>query len=310
MEARQKKIGRIAAGSVIGIVAGISGFYFAESGTQGMGMLMFWGVPMLAGFAIGFAMRTLQAAAIAASISLLATLTILIALGKEGPLCAFMALFLLAGMVGLGAFLGAWVRSLIKPGRSQNTTIGIFVLLTPVLLVTGKKIEKPLLEKPRIETVSDTVWVPDTVGDVWTDIQSIDSIHSSRPWLMHVGLPIPLRCTLEKPGMGAKRTCYFDKGYIEETVTEWNPPYTLGLVIDRTHMPGRHWLGFENAAYHLQPSGRGTQLTRTTVISSHLRPAWYWRPLERFGVSSEHQYILQDVVIRAEQRAGSKAARN
>jgi hypothetical protein len=65
------------------------------------------------------------------------------------------------------------------------------------------------------------------------------------------------------------------------------------LIIDRTNMPGRHWLGFEHAMYELQIEGSATRLTRTTTITSHLYPVWYWRDLERWGVASEHQYILQ-----------------
>lgn len=116
---------------------------------------------------------------------------------------------------------------------------------------------------------------------------------------MYVGSPVPQRCVMQGHGIGAKRTCYFNVGYIEETVTAWNPPYYLGLSIDRTHMPGRHWLGFESAQYRLQANGSRTLLSRTTTISSHLHPAWYWRRFERLGVESEHDYILRDVVVRA-----------
>lgn len=116
---------------------------------------------------------------------------------------------------------------------------------------------------------------------------------------MHIGLPVPQRCTMQGRGMGAKRTCYFNVGYIEETVIGWNPPYDLALSIDRTHMPGRHWLSFESAEYLLRANGHMTVLTRITVVSSRLHPAWYWRPFERLGVESEHDYILQDVVLRA-----------
>jgi len=133
---------------------------------------------------------------------------------------------------------------------------------------------------------------------VWSKILSIDNVQASKPLLMYVGLPIPERCVLRGKGVGAKRTCYFNTGYIEETVTGWEPPYIMALTIDRTHMPGRHWLGFENAEYRLRASGSSTVLTRTTTISSHLLPRWYWRPFEQLGVESEHRYILQDVVMR------------
>lgn len=294
---------RIAAGSVVGIAIGLAGFFFAQHGTRGMGVLLFFVVPGVGGFAAGLLSRGAKpavfAGVIAAFIALVGCLFLLIAIGKEGFLCALMALPLIAVPIAAGAALGVAVRVLIKPGQAQDTTVGVFILVTPALLFFAKQLEKPLLDRARIETVSTSVWVPDSLDHTWSNIQSIDSIHSNKPWLMYVGLPVPQRCTLEKTALGARRTCYFNKGYIEETVTEWNPPRSMGLRIDRTHMPGRHWMGFENARYRLDQEGKGTRLTRTTVISSHLYPAWYWRPLEQWGVISEHKYILQDAANRA-----------
>src|SRR5215472_1665696 len=263
-----------------------------------MGTLLFFLVPGAGGFAVGFLSRGAKPAGIAALIALGGCLFLLIALGKEGPLCALMALALIVVPMAGGAALGVAVRVLVRPGRAQNTSIGMFILVVPSLLFVAKQLEKPLLDRARIETVSTNIWVPDSPQRTWLEIQSIDSIHAAKPWLMYIGLPFPQRCTLEKTSVGARRTCYFDKGYIEETVVEWDPPHFMRLQIDRTHMPGRHWLGFESASYLLEPEGKGTRLTRITVISSHLYPAWYWRPLERLGVKSEHQYLLQDVANR------------
>jgi hypothetical protein len=156
-----------------------------------------------------------------------------------------------------------------------------------------------MLQGARVEVIQSAVEVAGRPDGVWPRILSIDSIQGSKPFLMYIGLPIPQRCVMQGWGIGAKRTCFFNVGYIEETVTGWNPPYRLGLSIDRTHMPGRHWLGFENAEYRLEPRGQITLLTRTTTISSHLHPSWYWRVFERLGVESEHNYILQDVAIKA-----------
>jgi hypothetical protein len=143
--------------------------------------------------------------------------------------------------------------------------------------------------------VKTTLWLPVGPEQVWPRIQQVDSISGPKPVLMYVGLPIPQRCVLAGSGVGSKRTCYFDKGYIEETILEWRPPYRMRLSVDRTNLPGRHWLGFENAEYTLQPNNGGTLLTRTTTITSGLTPEWYWEPLERWGVSSEHNYLFQDV---------------
>jgi hypothetical protein len=241
--------------------------------------------------------KSRKAVGISALISLFGSLLLLIAVGKEGPLCALMAFPLLLVCILVGVLIGAGLRMAIKPRRSGNTITGMFIVAGPLLIFGGKQVERPMLDHARVELISNSVHVADTREHVWTHIQSIDSVRGSKPWLMHVGLPVPQRCTLEKTAEGARRTCYFDKGYIEETVTTWDPPHHMGLRIDRTHMPGRHWLGFEHADYWLQAEGNGTRLTRTTSVSSRLYPAWYWRPLERWGVDSEHRYILEDARI-------------
>jgi hypothetical protein len=298
----------IAACAMLGIVTGLAGFFYTRFGTRGMGYVMFLLVPVAAGFLIGLLAKDGWAVAASGITAVAAILALLIAAGQEGFLCALMGSPLLVVATAYGAVLGFGVRMMIPQSKGQNsTTMGMLVLAMPVLVFAGKQVEKPLLDRARIDTVTNTIWVSDTIHSTWADIQSIDSIHASRPWLMHVGLPVPQRCTLQGARVGARRICYFDKGYIEETVTEWNPPYSMGLRIDRTHMPGRHWLGFETAAYRLEPEGEGTRLTRTTVISSHLYPAWYWRPLERWGVSSEHKYILEDVANRGRESVTAPA---
>ena len=291
---------RFMAGTLVGIALGLTGFFLGSVNSRGMGFVMFLLIPVIAGVVVGWIIPGRKAVGKSALVSLVGSLFLLVALGKEGPLCALMAFPLLLACVLIGALIGAGLRMAIKPKRDGNITAGMFVVVAPLVIFAGKQVERPLLDHVRIETVTDSVLVADTPANTWLRIQSIDSVHGSKPWLMYVGLPVPQKCTLEKAAEGARRTCYFDKGYIQETVTTWDPPRHMGLKIDRTHMPGRHWLGFESADYWLQPEGNGTRLTRTTSISSHLYPVWYWRTLERWGVSSEHRYILQDAVIRAE----------
>jgi Polyketide cyclase / dehydrase and lipid transport len=281
-------------GTVVGVFVGLAGFFFARAGSQGMGLVMFFLVPVAAGFTVALLTNKPNTATAAGLLAVLVTLIFLIAFGFEGILCALMASpFLLTG-IAIGALLGRIFRP--NPRNDKTLTTGMLLLLPITVVFTGQQVEKPLLRNARIEVVSSTVRVGGTPEHMWLYIQSIDSIHGSKPWLMHVGLPVPQRCTLEKTAEGARRTCYFDKGYIEETVTQWDPPHYMELRIDRTHMPGRHWLGFETASYRLQADGNSTLLTRTTTIASHLAPAWYWGPLERWGVQSEHEYLLNDVV--------------
>ena len=290
-----------AVGTLSGTAIGLVAFsLLASLQYPGMGATLFLLVPVAAGFSIVLVARKPNSAAAAALLSVLCSLVLLVALGKEGVLCAVLAFPIIVAGLGIGAAIGLLVRKLfLDRFKNQTTTTGILLLVGPTLIFGGERIERPIFESPRTEVIQTTVEVNETPQRAWGRILSIDSIQASKPFLMYVGLPIPQRCVMESHGIGAKRTCYFNVGYIEETVTTWNPPYYLGLAIDRTHMPGRHWLGFENAEYQLQAHGHKTLLTRTTTISSHLHPAWYWRRFERLGVESEHNYILRDVVLRA-----------
>jgi hypothetical protein len=265
----------------------------------GMGSVLFLLVPIGAGFSIAMVARRPNTETAAAVLSLVASLVLLIAFGAEGVLCAVLALpIIVAGLlvgIGIGLLLS---RLVARRTKTPTTTTGMLLLLAPVLIFAGEKIETPMLKFPRTEVIQTAVNVNGSPEQVWREILSIDNIKASKPFLMYVGLPIPQRCTIQGRGVGAKRICYFNVGYIEEMVTAWNPPYYIGLSIDRTHMPGRHWLGFESADYSLEWLGDRTRLTRRTTVFSYLRPAWYWRSFERLGVEAEHSYILHDVVLR------------
>jgi hypothetical protein len=287
-------------GAVIATAFGLAAFFLLTKWQSGMGSALFLLTPVVAGFSIALVARGENSAVATAIVSVAFTLGILIAMGKEGGLCAILALPIIVVGLIIGVILGSIARKLLfRCTDHQTTTMGVLLLVGPALIFVADRIERQLLQSPRIEVVETSVKVVDSPEHVWNHILTVDNVAASKPFLMHIGLPIPERCSLVGRGVGAKRTCYFNTGYIEETITAWNPPFYMGLNIDRTHMAGRHWLGFEKAAYRLQLDGNSTILTRTTTVSSRLLPAWYWRPFERLGVSSEHRYILQDAVLKA-----------
>ncbi|MGA6955538.1 MAG: SRPBCC family protein, partial [Candidatus Acidiferrales bacterium] len=198
-----------------------------------------------------------------------------------------------------GVLLGLLFEMLTTRRDGKNLTFTAVVLLAmPMLILAGHRAEVSALTHPRREEVASTIRLSADPEQVWSALRSFDSLAGQKPLLMHIGLPVPVRCVMDGAGLGARRTCYFDQGSIQETVIEWSPPNVMGLSIDRTNMPGRHWLGFEYARYDLHSDGGGTILTRSTTIISNLYPAWYWRPFERWGVSSEHRYIFSDIARR------------
>lgn len=297
----KKSLKAVLVGGLAGSAVGLGGFFIAEiPATHAMGAVMFLLVPFTAGLAINLVSRDLETTTAAVLLATIGTMALLIAMHMETPLCALLAFPLLLVGLGLGVTFGNALRALRAKFKSKDATFTSLVLLSlPLLILTGHRIELSTLTHPRREIVSDTIRLSAGPNRVWNNLRSFDSLAGEKPLLMYIGLPVPVRCVLQGSGPGAKRTCYFDHGSIEETVIEWLPPNLMRLSIDRTNMPGRHWLGFEYATYTLQQDGNDTILTRTTTIISNLYPAWYWRPFERWGISSEHNYIFSDLARRA-----------
>jgi hypothetical protein len=269
-----------------------------------MGGVVFLLVPFAAGVAITLVSHSLERISAAVLLATVGSLAILIAMKMETPVCALMAFPLLfVGLlcgVGIGYGLGYLIRTLkARFGGGDATFTSIVLLAMPLLIFAGHRLELTNPIQARRQVVTSTIRIPAEPGQVWADLQSFDSLAGEKPLLMYIGLPIPTRCVMEGSGRGAKRTCYFDHGYIQETVIEWLPPKMMRLSIDRTNMPGRHWLGFEDAEYDLRREGSETVLTRSTTIVSYLYPAWYWGPLERWGVQGEHGYVFSDLARRA-----------
>jgi hypothetical protein len=288
-------------GGLTGVAVGLAGFFVAEIPvTHAMGGVIFILVPFAAGFAITLVSRDMQTVSAAGILAAIASLALLIAMHMETPVCALLAFPLLFVGITLGVALGFIFHSLRAKltGKAGPTFTSLVLLSMPLLILTGHRIELSTLTHPRQEVVTSTIRLFADPTHVWNDLRSFASLQGKKPLLMYIGLPIPISCDMQGTGLGAKRTCYFDHGSIEETVIDWQPPNVMRLAIDRTNMPGRHWLGFEYAEYTLQQDSDGTILTRNTTIISNLYPAWYWRPFERWGVSSEHNYIFSDLARR------------
>jgi hypothetical protein len=290
----------VLAGAATGTALGLLGFWLAEvPSTHAMGMATFILTPFAAGFAIAMVTQDQSNKVFAATaLALLTSLTLLISAGLETILCAVTAFPLLLGALLTGALLGFLFRRLIAKFTGGTKFTSVVLLSLPLMIFTAHRIEMPTLLHSRQEMVTTSIRLSGAPNIIWANLQSFDSLQVDKSFLMYVGLPIPERCTMEGTGLGATRTCYFNKGYIKETVIEWQPPFVMGLSIDRTNLPGRHWLGFENARYELRPDGNQTVLTRATTIRSYLYPVWYWKPFETWGVSSEHRYIFADLARR------------
>jgi hypothetical protein len=173
----------------------------------------------------------------------------------------------------------------------------------PILLAA---LSTALLPSPRErkEEVRTSIVVAADPQTAFARVKSFGALEATPTGLLAWGLPVPRRCELERDGIGARRTCHFDRGRIEQRIIGWEPPRWMELEIVASDLPFQPF-HFTHAAYLLDEVDGGTRVTRSTSYASRLAPAWFWRPLERRSVTAEHDYLLGDLAatVAAARRA-------
>jgi hypothetical protein len=233
-------------------------------------------------------------------IAAIATTAVLILSRLEGWVCVLMSAPLIAISLAVGALFGSVLRQFLLSMGAKHLVLLLTIGVLPFFLVAANKIEEPSRRIPRTETITNTLITDAPRELVWNQLKTFDRIEGTKGLLMRIGLPVPVSCTMSGEGVGATRTCYFEQGHIAERVTEWNPPSSMKLEITEFDVPGRPWLAFQGASYELTSENGQTVVTRKTTIVSRLSPAWYWRPLEKIGVETEHEYLFEEVQRKIE----------
>ena len=154
----------------------------------------------------------------------------------------------------------------------------------------------------RTHSIVTTILVAAPAAVAWNALKSFETMTGELPAALALGLPVPTRCTLDGESAGGRRVCHFDSGSIEQRVTRWEPPHQMDLKIVSAKMPGAHVFEYRTASYTLSEEGGRTRVTRTTTITSKLRPAWYFWKLEEVGVQAEHEYLLKTLATHLEER--------
>lgn len=289
----------LAAGIATSVVFGLGGFYLIYDYTGGMGPVLFLLLPFATGFSTALIARSKELITASLVMGLILCSAVLLALGLEGWVCVLMSAPLIAVGLIIGALIGVLVRRYAIEGTPRPRFYSlIFLMVLPFFLMGANSAEEQTRRTPWAETVTSTLVVDASPEQVWNQLKSVDRINGSRGLLMRIGLPVPVSCVLEKEGVGGKRICYFDSGFIEERITEWNPPRSMKMEIVASDVPGRPWLTFKDASYDLTQSDGKTIITRKTTIVSRLSPRWYWRSLERIGVETEHEYLFEELENR------------
>ena len=208
---------------------------------NGLALIAFLGiVPMVIGglstYMIPASRRgTRKTIGIAISSTLIfVTLTILI----EPVLfiCVAMALPFILGFVILGVLLSRLFQPKEEKKKKCYHAFAGFTLLLPVLIAP---IELSIESAVWNRNVQDEIVIRASAEDVWNNIIRMDSIdpEEQRPSIYHtLGIPRPVRATLNYEGLGAERVGYFEEELtFVETIIQWELYSSVRFAVDVRH---------------------------------------------------------------------------
>lgn len=270
------------------------GFLLLHYELIGYGFSFFAFLPFILGYILGKS-TIKKISLVGLIISLLIFFTLLLIGGLEGMVCILMALPIVIGAIALGALIKYLVEKKQK-GKSENNLIRSSLI--PLLIFLGLAfLEKEITSNHKeIISVRTEILLPYSNIKVYDAIKSVDTLIANKTFLMKLDLPIPKKCILENEAIGGIRICYFNGGTITEKITELEKGKVLRMDVIDYKLTGRKWLGFKEAIYFFEKVGQDScKLIRITTYTSVLTPRFYWEPLEKIGISQEHDYVFDNL---------------
>ena len=281
------------------------GFFLLHYELIGYGLSFFVFLPFVLGYILG--KSAIKKFSLYGLFFSWATFFILLFVGGlEGMVCILMAM----PLVLIAIALGFAVKRLVEKGKKTNLSNDIIKssILPLVLFLSFGFLEKELTKnEEKIISVKTEMTFPYSTTEVYETIKSVDTLIADKPFLMKLDLPIPNKCILEKEEVGGLRTCYFSGGTITERITELEKAKVLQMDVIDYKLTGRKWLGFKEAIYYFDKVGQDScKLIRITTYTSVLTPRFYWQPLEKMGISQEHDYVFDNLKNDLKKKYGSR----
>jgi len=292
------KVNRLFIAAIATFLLCTLGFTLFHFELVGLGYTFFIVVPLCIGYSLGIKLDWGISLVIAVMMGLTLFFFLLLTAGFEGLVCVIMLLPIFIPVVLIGILIGYNLRKRsLKTDKKNIIKISLYPLI--VLLFSGG-IEHFFSNKFENAKIESTIYLPYEASTVYDFIKSVDTLAGKRSLLMNLGLSVPQKCVLEKEEVGAKRTCYFENGTIEEKVTDIKRGEYIKMKVTNYDLPGFKWLKFDDAIYLFDQKGDSTKLTRITTYQSQLKPRIYWEFWERQAIEAQHEYVLNDLKRRLE----------
>jgi len=229
-------------------------------------------------------------------------------LAIEALICIAMATPILL----LGAAIGGLIACAIVRKRTRDRTTIIGLLLAPFLLAP---IEARIPISDSYGTVETRIMIAADPATIWRTLIDVPQItpEERRYSLLFdvLGVPRPIKATLDTPGRGGMRRGWFEHNLtFDERIVDWQPQQRIGWAItigNQSNIPapwneiGGHSFAVTGASYWIEPLGNNQvllHLDSTYRLSTHFNG--YGANWANWGMGEFQHEVLRIIKARAE----------
>lgn len=230
----------------------------------------------------------------------------------------FMIAIAIVGALVIKVFGWLWNRGTgsgeVEKKKKRQYAFAGFLLLLPFFVTP---IESSTTPPDWIRQVTDSVIIAGTPETVWNNIIRMDTIAESeqRPSFYHtMGIPRPIRATLDQEALGGIRQGEFEFGLMfYETITVWEPNEAVRFTVDVHQNPqsspvlmqiGGKYFDITEAGYQIEVvDAEHVRLTLDSTYRLSTNFNFYGAFWSDWIMHDFQSYVLQTVKARVESQS-------
>jgi hypothetical protein len=222
----------------------------------------------------------------------------------EGFLCVVMFMPIYFGII-LIAFIIEYIHHAFKDHKNGIAPVH---LLPVILLISSLEGVTPQLSFERYNEVSVTKTIDINIQQIKKNLQQPIVLGSDMPGFLSL-FPMPYDINAETLTEGDIHRSYFryhrwfitntHEGYMDIKLAKVGENYIQTEILEDSSYLS-HYLTLHGTLIEMEAvSNIKTRVTLTVSYDRVLDPAWYFGPLERFGVEQTAGYLIDKVIHRA-----------
>jgi hypothetical protein len=144
------------------------------------------------------------------------------------------------------------------------------------------------------EAVTTEIRLDASAEAVWKALRFYEEIPNRPGPFLSALLPLPVRSEGDKTTVGASIRCIYQGGHLVKRITVSQPPHLLRFDVVEQNLGIENSVSMGEGSYEIRPcAGGGSEVLLTTHYIGHLRPRFFFRPVERMLAHHVHRHILE-----------------